>query len=233
MIHNEKENYKNFFKSLKGGCFDDNEIDDSLINATKSKFISKISNIKKESLDYLIFVFTGHGFSRNSGITGIELNESGEIVYENEINSIATRQLNIFDCCRNVIKDQEIRKFSAIANESFLEKSNRDFIKQIFNERIMQARPQNSSLYACSKGESALDTPEGGVFSKNLLDCAKNNIHEGEFKNILDLFNETRTKTIYETTGRQHPDCMIPRFNEKDSLVFSFNPGLNEQQIIL
>lgn len=220
------ENYKSFFKSTWGGCFEEQEIDTSLVNATKSTFISKLKDIKKQVLDYFIFVFTGHGFSGSNDITGIEINKDGETIFESEINSVATRQLNIFDCCRNTIPD-EFTKVSALRCESFSAVPPRELIKKIFNKRIMDAKSQNISLYACEAGEAALDTAQGGMFSRNLLICAKNNIQCGEFKGIQTLFNETRQNTIVASGGRQHPDCIIPRYKESESLIFSYNPNLN------
>ena len=61
------------------------------------------------------------------------------------------------------------------------------FYLKKYEARIMQAIAQQVSLYACSIGESALDTENGGMYINNLLKSAVNvSIAAGSIKKSIN-----------------------------------------------
>jgi hypothetical protein len=207
------EKYKSFFKSSYGGLWRDNEITEKL-NVSKTELLAELTRIKG-TLNYLIVIFSGHGGQERE--TMLELNSSGECIGESELKNLAYRQLNIYDCCRS---------YPEIVTESLKAQLRTNLFsavdtRQKFEERIMAADHQQVSLYACSIGEYANDTNEGGAYSKNLISVARN-IDE-EFM----LVGTGHMKASLETTKefpKQHPDSIIPRLMSSKQLIFAIKP---------
>lgn len=126
-----------------------------------------LESFKKANLDYLIIYFSGHGGSiRHKDF--IELNKDGERIKFTKLEKIATRQLNIYDCCRASVDDDFSKNmiiFSCIY-ESLDEQIN---IRKNYEKRILQTKPQQMSLYSCSEEECSQDTGEDGLYTFNFL----------------------------------------------------------------
>lgn len=207
------EKYKSFFKSSYGGSWRDDEIIEKL-NVSKAELLAELARIKG-TLNYLIVIFSGHGGQERE--TMLELNSKGECIGESDLTNLAYRQLNIYDCCRS---------FPEIVTESFKAQLRAKLFsivntRQKFEERIMAAEHQQVSLYACSIGEYANDTNEGGAYSKNLISAARN-IDE-EFM----LVGTAHMNASIETTREfpeQHPASIIPRLMSSKQLIIAIKP---------
>jgi hypothetical protein len=88
------------------------------------------------------------------------------------LTNLASKQLNIFDCCRTPMPrpiDFSFRKTRATKLSM-----SRDPIRQAYEARIRAAIPQKILLFACDKGEAAKDTADGFYsYSQYLLHAAQ------------------------------------------------------------
>lgn len=216
-VNTDITNFGQFFKSSRGGGWFDSEII-TLIQPSTATLKTNIASLRQEKLDYLIILFSGHGGQVRKG-TILEINENGDTILESELHNIATRQLNIFDCCRAFVNMSEHRRsFTAKYMDSNLTST-----RARYEKRIMEAIPQQCLLYACSIGETASDTSQGGAYSKNLLAVVKSS--STEFTTVGVAHTEAKERTEREFP-RQHPDSILPRCMTAQSLIIGINPNL-------
>lgn len=160
---NDLLNWKTFLKCGRGGAWQDYEIQ-ILSNPSKTYLQAWLKIIKDGDYDFVLVAYAGHGGWERSTI--LEINPEGETINEVELKGLAPREILSLDCCRGTgaatqIVDEALEKsFSA---DTF---SN---IRARYDSRMMQASPQQVTLYACSIGESAYCTNDGGYYTKNLL----------------------------------------------------------------
>lgn len=208
-------NYRKFFQSPFGGSWLDDEIDINL-NSSRVDLLLKISHFKSLKLDYIIVVYSGHGGQTRE--TVLEINPKGEIISESELKYIAPRQLNIFDCCRS---------YPQITTEGIKARTVSEMITDLlvrpkYDKRILEAVPQQVSLYACAIGEIANDTVDGGAYSKNLIPCSIEKVNE--YKLIGNAHIEAAKLTSQEFKD-QHPDAVLPRCLTSQQLIIGINPN--------
>lgn len=210
-------NYKSFFLSDYGGAWDDSEIITKM-NPPKDELESKLSKLKSMSLDFLIVVFSGHGGHKRK--TVLEINEFDEQISEEELDNLADRQINIYDCCRattaQVISEGFDRSMIKSAQVGLK-------IRKLYEERIMQAIPQIVNLYSCSIGEISNDTVNGGIYTNCLLKAAR--LVSKDFS----LVSEAHSSALECTRNKQknqNPDATLPKCLSSQSLVLSINPNL-------
>ena len=215
-------NYVKFLTSDYGGQWYESEIV-IRINPTRKALLETIQNLKNERPDFVFVVFSGHGAYQKTTI--LEINKDEEFVYETELIGIAKRQISIFDCCRNVIQTQLSESQKSFAINVLI--GNPSIIRPIYEDRIMKAIEQQNFLYACSINESALDTEEGGLYTKNLLDSAKP-LSNHLFKLVGETHEEAAEKTSNAAwepkRHRQNPTASLPRCLSSQQLIISVNP---------
>ncbi len=216
-------NFNNFLKSDIGGKWYDSEITVEM-NPTRRSLLAKIEQLKTENNDFAIVVFSGHGaYTKN---TILELNRNEEIISEIDLKYISKRQISIFDCCRNVV--QEPLKNKALLSDSFNRSERNDYIRNKYDARIMQSIEQQISLYACSIGESALDTENGGLYSSLLLKSVS-----PDYDSLYKLVGEAHEQASEKTKNaawvmelhRQNPSATIPKCLSSQQLIMSINPN--------
>lgn len=160
--------FTEFLKHDVGGQWYDSEIEVKM-NPSKKDLLAAIQQFKSVKYDFFYVLFSGHGAYEKSTI--LEINGNDEYVYESDLKNIATRQISIFDCCRQRISDSLNEGLVKSFRNSLSGMAN---IRAKYKSRIMQAIEQQVSLYACSVNESALDTEKGGLYIQNLLKAATN-----------------------------------------------------------
>ncbi len=217
-------NYKKFLTSEIGGAWNDQEVIIERI-LTKESILSSLKKIKGEFPDFAFVVFTGHGGYRNdSSNNDLYVNEN-EFIKESDLDNIASRQITILDCCRSCVIS-ELNK-AIDSTEMFSEGGNfsiRKLIRKHYNDRMMQAAEQEVRLYACKKDSYAhTDDDEGGVFSKYLLQTAKD-IQREDYMPIKKAFNKAQSLTFYETKEKQTPSYKGYNLHESQQLIISLNP---------
>jgi len=219
------ENYCKFLKSLNGGAWEDNEIIGPLYNPSYIELSSIIQKLKYSTLDYLIVFFSGHGETVRE--LQIYINDEGEVIDESNLKGIAQRQLTIFDSCRAIehLREDSILSKSFSASDS-LNYDVREIIKQKYNERIMNAFPQQATLYSCKRGQKSNgSSTEGAFYFKNLLKSAKN--IKSEFKTIGETHLEAVPPTINESRlegNLQEPEAVLIKCPVDKQLIMSINP---------
>ncbi len=218
------ENYKNFFKSLPGGQWEDSEIEIEL-NPSRISLELTILSLKVTKPDFLVVVFSGHGGQERELV--LELNASHECIEESRLQFIAQRQINIYDCCRCVSEPLVERKQFEQKSKFFSHKD--ESLKEKYNKRIMQALPQQISLYSCAIGEGSNDTVKGGLYTIALLDSATSLSSMTEYKLVGNThFEAAEATTIatkhYPQDRQQHPEAVLPKCLSSQQLIFSINP---------
>ncbi|WP_281111403.1 caspase family protein [Providencia rettgeri] len=231
-VKKDIDNIKSFLTSLHGGAWFDSEID-VLTQPNKKDLIVYIKKIREENYDFLFIVFTGHGGHKRSQ-TYLEINNN-EVINQIEIEGLADRQLNIYDCCRmNMLT--EIEKASCMMESvvglcSYEDKYlSMDEVRSLYNERIMQSKPQQLKLYSCSLEQCSHDTTDGGLYITNLLDYASKE-GENRFKTAVECHlkveNIVYKLSLLEDNARypQKPDCNYVRFSREEYFIpLSINP---------
>jgi len=216
-------NMRNFLHSNIGGAWDNDEFCEPLCNPSKKHLMDVVYNLKYENNDYVIVLFSGHGGQKRELL--IEINEYEETINESDLKGIAKRQLTIFDCCRVVLR--ESFRDDGILNKAQLNFSNyaRNNIRQRYNERIMQAIPQQATLYSCSIGQSSYDTNEGAVYLSNFINASKR--ISGEFKTVglahQESIEPTYQYSLSQREGAQNPDASLPKCLTEQQLIISIN----------
>jgi hypothetical protein len=200
------------------------EIEEHL-NRSRVKLLEAIKRAKDSGFDYTMVMFSGHGGQKRE--TVLELNARGEQINESELWNISSRQTNIFDCCR-ALMPETVRK--SMAMDSLRESAALvSSVRARYEQRIMQAIPQQVRLYACAVGQSAYDMGEGkgALYLGNLLDAACS-LPQGErFKAVETAHAEVRAATMVAAAKngvQQNPDAFLPKCLSEQRLILSIAP---------
>lgn len=152
----------------------------------------------------------------------IELNSNQEIIEFTKIENFATRQLNIYDCCRASV-DDELAKSSK--NFSRIDESVDNLnVRKIYERRILQAAPQQMSLYSCSEGECSKDVGKGGLYTINFLRAAEK-ITSAE-KSVINAHSEAESIVIRQSNHEQKPDYKMDKLSANKQLIISIKPRI-------
>lgn len=219
--------WKKFLISPIGGAWEHDEIE-MIMNPRRSELLSHINELRKtKAYDFAIVVYSGHGgYDRQ---TILEINELEETIDETDLYSIAPRQISVFDCCRCLVDRHEPINESQRTFSSGGPLSNLQMIRNAYNQRIMQAIPQQICLYACRIGETALDTENGALYIQILLWQAKLFPNNEEFRTVEAIHSKTSKCTYLAALKRnhiQHPTIYLPKCLTSQKLTLSINPEL-------
>ncbi len=216
------DSFKNFLLTAKGGAWRENEIE-ILVNPSRLDTLTTITRSKSQNYDYALVLFSGHGGQERR--TVLELNKYGECINDADLFDIAVRQVSIFDCCRAypqlVTESRSLNMDSATA--SFSEASE---VRKIYENRILQAIPQQIQIYSCAKGETAGDTPSGGIYTSNLLKSARSFYSFEKEKTVASAHEEAATQVVSLTKSKrdpQNPEIFSPRCLSSQQLILSIN----------
>lgn len=172
-VFSDLKRYKEFFLSIQGGAWDEDEIC-SLPIYTSSDAVRRALRWL-DSMDYSIVVFSGHGGSQERQ-TILALSEDCEdVIGESEL--IKVGRTVILDCCRAPIEEDE-RGLEKTASRPVMDSWHgitRELARRIYDEGIEKCGSQAVVLYSCSHGECSEDiSGVGGAYSTELLDIAEN-----------------------------------------------------------
>lgn len=215
------DKWRIFLQSTNGGCWHLCEIE-SMVNPSLEEVEEQIRRIRYDNYDFVIVVYAGHGEWERS--TNIELNPQGETISEEAFNNLATRQINCFDCCRGTGPSVEMVDE---ARERMFSASQRSTIREIYDNRMMYAYPQQINLYACQVGESAYGDDGGGYYTNNLLRYATDFLPGSDFQTINRAHNIAALLTTAETSRKvrrdQHPDMIDSRVVSSRQLIIGIS----------
>lgn len=216
-------NWKHFLQSDQGGQWYEEEIIIAM-NPPKAELLLTIERIKRTNPDFAIVVFSGHGAYQRGTI--LEINGKDETINENDLIGISTRQISAFDCCRNILIEKSADSSVKMRMFSYGGKVDIKNIRPYYEKRIMNAIEQQVRLYACSIGESALDTEDGALYMKNLLSCSLQ--ITSDYKLIGIAHEEASNLTTQEAIRKQHqqhPAAILPKCISNQQLIISINPN--------
>lgn len=217
---NDINNWKKFLRSGVGGAWHENEIQ-VLTNPSKAYLEVTLYLTKDANYDFVIVVYAGHGGWERTTI--LEINPKGETVNENDLKGLAPREILSLDCCRatsiitDILNEAQLKMFSETTRSS---------IRARYEARTMQAVAQQVTLYACSVGECAYCTNEGGYYTKNLLRQSAA-VPYNEFRTINQAHNAAApgtTKEVCEKENQdQHPDISMVRCLTSQQLIIGID----------
>lgn len=215
------DNYCDYFKSARGGCWNDEEITISRDIST-AECMRGIAYFKRQNFDFFILVFSGHGgIVRGTDDTTMILTRDGRnTITESEFDGISSRQLNILDCCRDYYTPTAMIKASRaimLLNSATL--GDRNSIRTIYDRKIAQSAVSDYRMYACSAGERARGSSgSGGVFTSVLLAISKSMNLNGRDATLNDIFVPVRDEV--KRIGRHTPEFVLPRCVPSKNLVW-------------
>lgn len=215
--------FQMFLMSEQGGAWEQDEIR-ALIDAPVAQLKCVIGEVKKESYDYVIVYFTGHGGCINETI--MEVNPQNECIIESMLIGLAPKQLNVLDCCRswipgNVpIDEDHSRATSEI----------RKIVKEEYENLIMKAANQQVRIYSCREGESSYPFREGNgsVYTQCFLESAKTLLKKQDVVSVYDCHDKAKLETIrvvQRNNLTQTPDIVPAKCLSVLELPISFNPA--------
>lgn len=212
---------ESFLRSRKGGAWLSEEIS-TVVNPSKTSLNSTISTIKLQKNDLVLVHFSGHGGQERQTI--LEINAKGEYIFESELIGLATRQISIFDCCR-AYPEPLYKSESRTLDSTFgAVMESVDNVRERYALRQMQAIPQQVQMYACSKGQSALDTADGGIYTSSILRAASSFGKSDEFKTPGEVHQQASIGvTEYARSKRteQVPEIVVPRCLMAQQLILA------------
>ena len=214
-----------FLTSIHGGAWNSNEIVQKA-NMSRRSLDELLSGTKNGGYDYVFFYFSGHGEYERG--TVLELNPKGECVSERELSNLASRQLNIYDCCRSISDIETVSVKNSFTMDGLAESSDslREYVREIYDNRVMKALKQHMSLYSCKVGECSYDFGEGGMYTKYLIDAAKSLNSNDAYILALSAHSSACLPTEMEAqqhNEEQHPDYFMAKFPSRYQLPLAIN----------
>lgn len=211
-VNQDVTQYKGFFLSNLGGAWEPEEIE---VLVCPYAFQVDAALKKLTLADYSMVVFCGHGYSRKSGATMVELRANCD--YDSiKFNQGARKHTVILDCCRAIyepIFESSQERYDL--KDSMEHSTARNQARKRFENAVQSCPPGLVILYACSIGETAGDDEiKGGVYSHALRSAA---IGWGkattgvEAASVVQVHNSAAQIVCQETGGHQNPQITKPR----------------------
>ncbi|EPN9190805.1 caspase family protein [Enterobacter roggenkampii] len=222
-------NITSFLKSIEGGAWFDDDIE-ILRNFSRENLLNRLSHLRREAYDFVMVFFAGHG-GRNNNTDLLFLNRENEYIEIEYIKNIAARQINIIDCCRAEVSDEDLAMISEASVA--LEKHGGERIgylsaRQKYASRIMASGPQQINLFGCSLNECSAETKDGGLYlSLLLMKARKFSSEDRAFQTVISSHIDISQKVTLKAASlgnTQHPDYLSPRIPESRQLIISINP---------
>ena len=215
--------YLYHFLSPAGGLWNSDEIT-LLMNPTQRELLDTITDIEEADNDYVIVLFSGHGYEAD-GETILTINWQGEEIALNELMNLSPRQLLILDCCR---VDMESLEESIILEEiEAMLSLSRNPIQKAYEERILDSIPQKIVLQACDEGEPAMDSRMGGIYAQYLLDATQIALDKSHspFITVGSAHRRAVSLMRQDPDVDQHPRIQQPLCGLYRRLPFAINPN--------
>ena len=217
---NDINNWKKFLCSGIGGAWRTDEIQ-VLTNPSKNSLETSLIFVQCANYDFVLVVYAGHGGWERTTI--LEINPDGDTINESELKNLAPREILSLDCCRatstitDILNEAQLKMFS---------ETTRSTIRARYDTRMMRAIPQQVTLYACSIGECAYCTNEGGYYTKNLLRQSAA-VPYNDFRTINQAHNAAAAATTEEVRSKEYrtqtPDISCARCLTSQQLIIGID----------
>lgn len=172
-VVNDTENIADYLKSPIGGYWHSSEI--TTLNSPRASNL--IENLQLlESKDYSFVFFAGHGYySVQRKRTIIHIN-SAEIFDSLNLRQGAPKHSLILDCCRKPEEEKLIKKSITMESATYDSVSHQKIdpleCRKYFNNAIAQCENGLVVMNACSIGQTAGESNEGGYYTSSLISSA-------------------------------------------------------------
>lgn len=190
----DMQNYYDFFRSDEGGAWEEGEITTCNTNLSKESLHLLILSMIN-TIDYFIIVFVGHGYANDDGLTNIELSPGNECQLCDIKQWLNNKNyLIILDSCRVIWHAREGGQLNEqrLFSSSIVDTEYRKQCKASYNNALEGLEEETHIVaYSTSLGQSANDTSEGGLYSKELLRTTKE-IIEKEKNKIEEMGNTSK-----------------------------------------
>lgn len=211
----DMRNYKNYLLSNHGGAWPINHIF-SFITPSKielKKLLSKLDG----NIDYLVFVFVGHGaYDSEIYETVMEL-KTGEILKESELPTNILRRLVILDCCRKPSEDNHPLREDFSERVFLSEQASRKLYAKKFIQKLLRSQTGLIKVYSCGINQEADDSSSlGGIFSYNFLKSCEGNLD----LTVTEVFVNCEEKVTLQSKTKQIPEIFINRGIKEPSFPF-------------
>lgn len=210
-VKKDVDNYLNFFGSANGGAWDDNEIVNRKFGWRVSLLRNLAMTLRMDGLDYVLVVFTGHGYAERNGDPYFELSSGEEISLSSLLNLFPyQKMLLIADSCQGYLSEElhkSLNEVLAFAHGGSYH--SRAEMKERYNRLILNMNNRQKVMAAAaSPGEYARDSSKGGYYSRSLLSAAeylKNRSSRPAVYTIEQVHSIAASEVSRETRSRQNP----------------------------
>ncbi len=230
----DKQNYLDFFHLPEGGLWECNEIQCYNDNCSREVLSSYILSCRlTQTLDYVVLVFCGHGYTHEVYGQMFELSPDNEISLREIMQMMAyTRCLMIADSCRTIVRMEDGGQIfrDRLFTESREDERYKARCHDIYDERFkLMSRGSFCIGNAASFNQAANENNRGGLYSQVLLKTAKDIINQKRLEQRTPYYNSVSSFSYVhslaseavsrETFGRQLPTYHAPRCNQPPFVV--------------
>jgi len=174
--------------------------------------------------DYVLVMFTGHGWYSSTDKDRILILRKGEEIASMELNQGAIKRTIILDCCQVVYHEsiEKVAKHMIFANEARMRITpNRDTCRRLFFGRLEKTTNEIVRMKSCAIDEKSGDDEErGGRYNGSLFECVDDWV-EWHASGRADANNSVLSvvqahvcateKTIALSEGNQNPKISKPK----------------------
>lgn len=246
-VKKDARDFYDFLRSDYGGAWEDDEIDRYDVfqpdshNLTEEQIIDCV--YANSDAEYMMYVFSGHGFETPEGERYVELSVGNDISIDKLHRMLCQKKHTIItDACRGIYSLGEGGRLPSARCFSQPQKSEyRKVCREYYDGLTRQAPAGAYSIgMAVSSGESAQDNGRrGGEFSQALLAHCKwwakttqtSNTINGTAsysRSLVEAICSICDKVATDTGGRQNPECEC---NEGVQLPFVVCPPWTWQDL--
>jgi hypothetical protein len=168
-VMSDANNFYRYFQSATGGAF---QASTEIIYLENPTWEQLQQVLLRNSCDYAVLVFTGHGyFSAEKRTPVINLNPKETVTLALLRQKIqAPKKLVICDSCQVYVEDYE--QFEGIGDPEYMNFTSSippQRARLLFNKAINNCQDGFQTLYSCSPGEESTLTVNGSLFTNALL----------------------------------------------------------------
>lgn len=222
-VYADIKNYHRLLTSSEGGAWEDGEI--KYLDRPTAKAVRECLSSFSVN-DYVLIVFTGHGWYSAPDRDRILELRKGENIASNELLLGTRKRTVILDSCQKVmqesLKDKVARESFLAANAAEARRTpNREACRRLFLESI-QAAPEGAvRLTSCAIDEvSTDDDTRGGRYNGSLIECAddwialqakKQIFADSEMFSVVAAHECAAERTRKLSGGKQNPSIEKPK----------------------
>jgi hypothetical protein len=165
-VSKDLQRYRDFLLSDHGGAWRHDEI--VAMEEPEEDELRRVLEKAGRTADFAITILSGHG--RVDRDAPLFINPWRSIRSVEDFRTGAARELTICDTCRAMepqrrVAEHRMRSIDLLPPPD----SYRQACRMMFDEAVVTAVPFREIMWACSVGETAADTTDGGLFSTNLV----------------------------------------------------------------